>query len=154
MSNIDLCPTWAWPGPGPGRPGPGRARPGPGPVQNVFIYDFFNFSKTCFLKKRNRRFHENRGEILSRTAAKRRSGDPCRPHSRTISIFLQKNRFSIGPHCGGTAATPRRHRPGKDNSAPEEDLHNKNPSLTLSGEKSSTKAWEPMEHAWHVFGIS
>ena len=43
----------------------------------------------------------------------------------------------MGQFCAGNAAAARRQRgrtrPGKDNSAPAEDLHNKNPSLALSG---------------------
>ena len=46
---------------------------------------------TCFLKKRNRRFHENRSEILSRTAARARSGDFSRPRSRRSAIFSPNN---------------------------------------------------------------
>ena len=46
---------------------------------------------------------------------------------------------TIGFLYGGTATAPRRHcdrtRARKDNSAPAEDLHNKNPSLALSGKR-------------------
>ena len=40
-----------------------------------------------FRKKRNRRLRWNRSEILSRTSARARSGEPSRPRSRKISIF-------------------------------------------------------------------
>ena len=50
------------------------------------------FLFSCFLgnllqKKRNRRLRWNRSEILSRTSARARSGEPSRPRSRKISIF-------------------------------------------------------------------
>ena len=52
-------------------------------------------------------------------------------------------RFSIRRQLDrNSPATPRqldRRPPGTDNSAPAEDLHNKNPSLTLSGKKSSVQ---------------
>ena len=70
--------------------GPGPDRAGPGPVFFPPFSFLCSFQKPISSKNRNRRFHENRGKILSRTAAKRRSGDPCRPHSRTISIFHEK----------------------------------------------------------------
>ena len=44
---------------------------------------------TCFLKKRNRCFRENHSKIPSRTAARARSGDFSRPHSRRSAIFQQ-----------------------------------------------------------------
>ena len=38
-----------------------------------------------------------------------------------------------GFQYGGNATVTRRHHPGNDNSAPVEDVHNKNPSLVALG---------------------
>ena len=51
---------------------------------------------------------------------------PTGPGIQKHEFYFAKHRFSIRRQRAGTA-------PGKDNSTPAEDLHNKNPSLAPSG---------------------
>ena len=59
-----------------------------------------------------------------------RAHGPKGPWAQKHRFSLGKPRFSIRRQRGGNA-------PGKDNSTPAEDLHNKNPSLPLSGIKTA-----------------
>ena len=52
-----------------------------------------------------------------------------------MGIPMSFSRFSMRRFLPGNAPATRRHRPGKDNLAPAEDVHNKNPSLVALGKK-------------------
>ena len=70
------------------------------------------------------------------------------PAPRTF-IFLKKIEvvYTTGPRQqrGGNAPAMRRHRGGKDNSTPAEDLHNKNPSLALSEKQIHPRKIHPTD---------
>ena len=75
------------------------------------------------------------------------------PSPKTL-IFLRKITISIRRHRTGTAPAPHRHRtgnrPGKDNLAPAEDVHNKNPSLVALG-KTCENIWgKYANHMWEI----
>ena len=88
---------------------------------------------------------------LSSETQSRRKPFPKKKRSRRPESVEKPSFFYGFLYAGNSAATRRQlggNPPGKDNLAPAEDLHNKNPSLALSGKKgrSANRAGGTQEH--------